>query len=70
MATTKDKIIKYLRHIGHDFAEEDEEQDTSPECEGQGEEEGFCPRHHNCGICRYNYMKNKGYLNPDMEVEE
>ncbi len=59
-------IIKYLRHVGDDFAPEDETQVTSPECEGQGEVDedgyGLCPNPKDCGICRYEYMKRKGWL--------
>lgn len=61
----KAEVIKYLRHVGDDFAPEDESQVTSPECEGQGEEEGSCPKHKNCGICRYEYMKKKGWLSEE-----
>lgn len=63
MASKEEEITKYLRHIGDDYAEDDETQDCSPECEGQGEEEGFCPGHKDCGICRFEYMKKKGWLN-------
>lgn len=57
----KEDVIKYLRHVGDDYAEEDEGINTSPECEGQGEEE-FCPDHDDCGICRFEYMKRRGWL--------
>ncbi len=56
----KEEIIKYLRYIGDDFVEEDESIDTSPECEGQGE--GFCPDPPDCGKCRFDFMKRKGWL--------
>lgn len=58
----KEETIKYLRHVGDDFAPEDESQVTSPECEGQGEDEGSCATHGDCGICRFEYMKRKGWL--------
>lgn len=61
----KEEVIKYLRHVGDDFAPEDENQVTSPECEGQGEE-GLCPDHQDCGVCRFEYMKKKGWLNPEV----
>ncbi len=57
----KDEVIKYLRHIGDDFAEEDESIDTSPECKGQES----CPDHNDCGICRFEYMKRKGWLSKE-----
>ena len=66
----KDEVIKYLRHVGDDYALEDPEQDTSPECEGQGKEDedgyGHCPDHKNCGICRFEYMKKHGWLSPQL----
>jgi len=69
----KNKVIKYLRHVGDDFAPEDESQITSPECEGQGEmdEDGYghCPDHSNCGICRFEYMKRQGWLSPELSRE-
>lgn len=58
----KDDVIKYLRHIGDDFSEEEPDLDTTPEC-GGGE---FCPKHKNCGICRFEYMKKKGWLKPEV----
>lgn len=59
----KNEVIKYLRHIGDDYAEDDPDQNTCPECEGQNEEdpEG-CPKHLDCGICRFEHMKRKGWL--------
>ena len=58
----KNELIKYLRHIGDDFVEGDMDYDTSPECEG----EESCPDHKNCGICRFEYMKKKGWLSPEL----
>lgn len=58
----KEEVIKYLRCISDDFDPSDAEYDTSPECEGQGDEDS-CPDHRNCGICRFEYMKRKGWLN-------
>jgi len=55
----REEVIKYLRYVGDDFASEDESQDTSPECKGQ---DGFCPDHKNCGICRFEYMRQNGWL--------
>ena len=54
----KDDIIKFLKHIGDDFAPEDESLDPSPECV----DEEHCPEHRDCGICRYEYMKRQGWL--------
>ena len=66
MSGTKE-IIKYLRNVGTDFDGDGETVDTSPECEGQGEKDedsfGYCPDHENCGICRFEYMNKKGWLN-------
>lgn len=58
----REEIIKYLRHVGDDFDPKDKSVDTSPECEGQGKDEDSCPDHKDCGICRYEYMKKKGWL--------
>lgn len=58
-----DELIKYLQHIGDDCGMEgDDYEDFHIECIGQGEDEDSCPDHKNCGICRYEYMKNKGWL--------
>lgn len=65
----KTDIIKYLRHIGDDFDPNDEKYITSPECEGQGDEDGFCPSYKDCGICRFEYMEQKGWLNPAFLIE-
>ncbi len=59
MTGKREETIKYLRHIGNDFAEEDENIGTSPECRN----EVFCPKHNNCGVCRFEYMEKKGWLN-------
>ncbi len=61
----KEEIVKYLRHVGKDYAEEDESIDTSPECEEPSDKDGCCPNHKNCGTCRYEYMKRKGWLSEE-----
>lgn len=59
----KDEVIKWLRHVGDDFAPDDPDQDTHPECEGQNKEDPeCCPAHKDCGLCRFEYMKQKGWL--------
>ena len=66
----KDELIQWLHFIGDDFDPDDPSYVTSPECEGQGEPDedgnGHCPDHGNCGICRYEYMKSKGWLSEGM----
>ena len=66
----KDELISFLGHIGDDFCA-DKSVVCWPECEGQSEtdEDGWrsCPEHQDCGICRYEYMKTKGWL---AEVKE
>ena len=52
----KDNIIEFLKHIGDDFVPEGVI--AHAECmEGE-----TCPEHEDCGICRYEYMKGKGWL--------
>lgn len=64
----KDEVIKYLRHVGDDFATDDPEQDTSPECEGRNKDDPeCCPSHQDCGICRFEYMSEKGWLSPEAQ---
>ena len=60
----KEEIIRYLRHVGDDLAKEDENIDTSPECTEPSDEDGCCPSHMDCGVCRFEYMKKKGWLSP------
>ena len=52
-ARDKKQITKFLGNIGKDDVE-----DASIECNGRE----FCPRHKNCGICRFEYMQKKGWL--------
>lgn len=56
---SKDKLIEFLRYIEADCPN-DEPFNDEP-IEGQ-EIDGVCPDHLNCGICRYEYMKQKGWL--------
>lgn len=60
-AAEEKELEDWLRHIGDDFVPGDPDQVTSPECDGQGEE-GFCPEHSDCGKCRLEYMKKRGWL--------
>ena len=55
------EITTFLRHIGDDVVPAGVE--VSPECMEQVDKEGFCPYHGDCGICRFEYMKKKGWLN-------
>jgi len=55
----KEALIKYLRHIGDSYVEEEPDLDCSPECRGRE----FCPKYNDCGICRFEYMKKQGWLN-------
>lgn len=54
-----DELIRYLQHIGQDCGDDDYK-DYHIECDEQIGED--CPDHKNCGVCRYQYMKNKGWL--------
>jgi len=54
-------IINFLRYIGDDWCE-DESVELSPECKGQKDKAGYCPKHNDCGICRFEYMKERGWL--------
>lgn len=64
-----EEIVQWLRFIGDDFDPNDEDYVTSPECEGQGEldEDGYghCPDPKDCGKCRFEYMKAKGWLSEE-----
>ena len=57
-----ESIIRYLRNVGKDCAEEDELLDTSPECDGD-----CCPSHEDCGLCRFEYMKKQGWLSEEVK---
>ena len=57
----EEEIIQFLRYVGFDYVEEDESIDTWPECEDQADD-GCCPPDANCGRCRFEYMKKKGWL--------
>lgn len=61
----KNDLIKFLKHIGEDFCDDDKSVEIWPECSADKEnkdEDDSCPDHSNCGICRYKYMKQKGWL--------
>jgi len=55
-----EEITQFLRHIGDDVVPDNVV--AWPECEGQGPDEDSCPDHKDCGICRFEYMKRKGWL--------
>ena len=65
----KERLISYLRGIGQDAPEDGSE--AFPECSvfEEKDEDGYghCPKHGNCGICRYEYMKQKGWLKEESE---
>lgn len=60
----KEEVIKYLRHVGDDVVPdgvtawaECDESDVKDE-DGYG----HCPDHRDCGLCRFKYMKKRGWL--------
>lgn len=61
MSSKEEEITQFLRHVGDDVVPDGVA--ASPECEGQGVDEDSCPNHEDCGICRFEYMKRKGWLN-------
>ena len=65
----KDDVIKFLRYTGDDYCE-DPTVEISPECTGQEDEDGCCPSHRDCGVCRFEYMKRKGWLSPALTLPE
>lgn len=58
----KEELIKFLRHIGEDAVPDDAI--AWVECTSQGKDDESCAEHGDCGICRFEYMKKKGWLNP------
>jgi len=54
VAEDKVDLIEFLKNIDDD--------DFNPECKNRE----FCPKHNNCGICRFEYMKEKNWLNPEL----
>ncbi len=54
----EEDIIRFLRQIG-----EAHEGDISLECGRRG----YCPTHNDCGVCRYKYMKKKGWLSDKLD---
>ena len=55
----EEEIKQFLRNICNDF---NDDSPAYPECEGQGKDDESCAEHEDCGICRYEYMKRKGWL--------
>lgn len=66
----KDEIIRFLRNISFDFVENDPKAEVWPECEGQGKDNESCPKHEDCGICRYEYMKRKDWLSKEASQQK
>jgi hypothetical protein len=65
----QEELITFLQHIGDDCVPDgvdDDYKDFHIECSMSEDEEGCCPKHGNCGICRYEYMKSKGWLSEDI----
>lgn len=60
MSSKEEEILQFLRHVGDDVVPNDVV--PWPECEGQGTDEDSCADHGDCGICRFEYMKRKGWL--------
>ena len=66
----KKEVIQFLRNVGNDFNDKDPTYNNFwAECEGQGDSE-TCAKHQDCGICRFEYMKRKGWLSPKLVREE
>lgn len=66
----KEELIRFLGHIGDDFCE-DEKVTIWAECEAgrhMSVDDDSCPDHQDCGICRYEYMKAKGWLIPESKL--
>lgn len=61
MSSKEEEITQFLRHVGDDVVPDNVV--AWPECEGQGVDEDSCASHEDCGICRFEYMKRKGWLN-------
>ena len=62
-------LFQFLRNVGNDEVKEADEvagYEPWPECEMTHEldEDGYghCPAHRDCGLCRYEYMKVKGWV--------
>lgn len=64
----REEVIKFLRHIGNDVVPDDVV--AWVECEGQGADEDSCAEHEDCGICRFEYMKKKGWLSDSVTKEK
>ncbi len=64
----KKEVIEFLCHIGDDVVPDGVV--AWPECEGQGEREGSCANHEDCGICRFEYMKRKGWLSAELAQQK
>ncbi len=58
--TNKDNIIEFLKHVGNDCGD-DNYKNYWIEC-SMSKFKDTCPKHQNCGICRYEYMKSMGWL--------
>ena len=66
----REELVVFLKHIGEDCVpdgSDDDYEDFHIECSTYEDEEGCCPKHGNCGICRHEYMKRKGWLSKDVE---
>ena len=58
----KEDITKFLRNITFDVSD-DETVEIWAECTvNKGD---TCPKHRKCGLCRYEYMKRKGWLSAE-----
>lgn len=60
MSSKEEEITQFLRHVGEDAVPDGVV--AWIECEGQGPDEDSCAKHGDCGICRFEYMKRKGWL--------
>lgn len=68
----KEEIINFLQHVGFDCCDRHEDCEVKlwEECDADNENKDdpeCCPEHGNCGVCRFEYMKKKGWLSPAVE---
>ena len=62
--TDKEEIIQFLRNITYDIVPAGIT--AWSECKNNEvldkDGDGHCPKHGDCGICRFEHMKRKGWL--------
>lgn len=65
----KSELVRFLRNVGFDCNDKDKDYDFWTECKGQGSDDESCAEHGDCGTCRFEYMKRKGWLSPMIAKE-